>query len=680
MFKDFSIAVNKRLQDFAELDLFKVDTLDIFASYLAAFPEGTNPIFRERTEHDCNCCKQFIRNLGNVVAIVDGEIWTVWDNHAGLPYPYDVVSKAMADLVRQSPIRSAYKTKEPKFGTGSNRDNHDASIVWNHFHGEVPKKAKSRQPDTDRGKIDTMAQVFKRGLNEIALADLDTIVDLIEANNLYRGQEHLASVKAFRELKQAYNTAGQTDRFVWENISNRNAGFRNTVIGTLLVDLADTADLEGAVKRFEAKVAPSNYKRPKALITPKMIEQAVEKLNELGLDGAVERRFARIEDVSVTDVLFVDNSVRSKMKGGLTDLLMGSDKVKLAKVADKPTPITFDAFMALGASEISLVLSNSQLGNFVSLTAPQHADTGKLFKWNNDFAWSYDGEVADSMRQRVAEAGGRVDGPFRFTHSWNHEGRRNASLMDLHVYFPGFPMPVNGSQSSPYGRGRGRGSRIGWDMRSDGLTGGSQDVDYTNAAPVGYIPVENIAFPDVKRMPEGTYNCFIHNWSLRQPNDGGFKAQIELNGTIYDYDYPSPVKKFEWVHVAAVTLKNGEFTIEHKLPSSATSRDKWGVPTLKPVKVDTIMLSPNYWDGAGSVGNKHVFFMLDGCKNPDPARGIYNEFLRGELEPHRKVFEVLGSKTKCEPTPDQLSGVGFSSTRGDKVIAIADGRTYELEF
>lgn len=31
-------------------------------------PAGTNPIFRERTEHDCSCCRNFVKNLGNVVA------------------------------------------------------------------------------------------------------------------------------------------------------------------------------------------------------------------------------------------------------------------------------------------------------------------------------------------------------------------------------------------------------------------------------------------------------------------------------------------------------------------------------------------------------------------------------------------------------------------------------------
>lgn len=650
-FKPFSVAVNARLQDFAERDLFKVDTLDIFASYLAAFPEGTNPIFRERTEHDCQCCKQFIRNLGNVIAIVDGEIWTVWDNWQDLPYPYDVVSKAMAELVRQAPIRGVYKTKEPKFGAESNRDNHDPSIVWSHFHGEVPKKAKSRQPDTDRGRIDTKAHVFKRGLNEIALTDLETVIDLIEANNLYRGTEHLASVKEFRRLKEGYNAAGQTDRFVWANVFHPSAPFRNTVIGTLLVDLAETGDLEGAVKRFEAKVAPSNYKRPTALITPKMIEQAVAKLNELGLDGAVERRFARIDDISVTDVLFVDNAVRGKMKGGLTDLLMRSDKVKVS-TSGKPTPIKIEDFMALGATSIELVLANNQLGNFVSLTAPEHANTGKLFKWNNDFAWSYDGEIADAaIKERVKAAGGKVTNvALRVSLAWH-----NSDDLDLHC------QPASGFEIY-YGNKQ-----------------GILDVDMNAGHPTNrHDPVENMSWVHMPR--DGLYKFRVDLFSKRMHDRLGFTLEVENNGNITQFSTPNNPNRN--VHLV-IEIRNGEIIrmeADRALSSATISRDKWGIPTLKPVKVAAIMLSPNYWDGAGGVGNKHWFFMLDGCKNPDPVRGIYNEFLRGELEPHRKVFEVLGSKTKCQPTEDQLSGVGFSSTRGDKVIAIADGRTFEVEF
>ena len=95
------------------------------------------------------------------------------------------------------------------------------------------------------------------------------------------------------------------------------------------------------------------------------------------------------------------------------------------------------------------------------------------------------------------------------------------------------------------------------------------------------------------------------------------------------------------------------------------------------------MHSPNHWDG-NQDGNKHWFFILDGCKNDLPTRGIYNEFLRGDLTEHRKVFEVLGDKTKCPVVDEQLSGIGFSSTRNDvaTIAVIRDSRRklYEVTF
>src|SRR6185295_12459619 len=65
----------------------------LYAEYLAAFPEGTNPLFKKQTEHDCSCCKQFIRRAGLIVTVDErGELRTVWDEAAEkAPYPYNEV-------------------------------------------------------------------------------------------------------------------------------------------------------------------------------------------------------------------------------------------------------------------------------------------------------------------------------------------------------------------------------------------------------------------------------------------------------------------------------------------------------------------------------------------------------------------------------------------------------------
>jgi hypothetical protein len=645
-FQQFSALVNKKLNSFGTNELYTVQVPELFDKYLAAFPEGTNPIFRERTEHDCNCCKQFIRNLGNVVAIVNNQLVSVWDVE-GAPYPYDVVAEAMSTLVKNSPIVSVYRTKETSFGVEKNRDNYDANIIWHHFYGKVPRQCQHRQPDTEKGRINTFAQVLKRGLTEINSIDLDTVLYLIKQNSLYRGAEFKDSVLKFKKIQQEYTKSGNSDLIVWSNANSSVAGFRNTVIGTLLVDLANGDDLETAVRKFEAKVAPTNYKRPTALITPKMIEQAVAKLKELDLEDSIHRRFARIEDVSVNDVLFVDNSVASKMKDGIADLLM--DSVAPVKT-NKATPISIDAFMSMNHKNISLVLSGSNLSNFVSLTAPVHSEVNPIFKWNNNFAWSYDGEVTDSIKERVGKAGGNITtATMRCSLAWF-----NYDDLDIHCHDP-------------------NGNHIYYGQRQ-----GILDVDM-NISPQTREPVENLSW---KTITDGTYKISVNSYTPRETVDVGFVLQVEFNNQIFEYAYKKRVTGT--VHVLDLVVQGGKLvkvnTHNGIEGGGELTVEKWGVTTGVPSKVNTIMLSPNHWENAGGVGNKHWFFILDKCINPNPVRGIYNEFLLGSLEPHRKVFEVLGSKTKCQPTDEQLSGVGFSSTRGDKVTAIADGRTFEIQF
>nr|DAF93567.1 MAG TPA: hypothetical protein [Myoviridae sp. ctshb19] len=65
----------------------------LWEHYLASFPKGTNPMFRERTEHDCSTCRNFVRNLGAVVYVTEKEIRSVWDVKIDNP-----TYQAVADL------------------------------------------------------------------------------------------------------------------------------------------------------------------------------------------------------------------------------------------------------------------------------------------------------------------------------------------------------------------------------------------------------------------------------------------------------------------------------------------------------------------------------------------------------------------------------------------------------
>ena len=66
--------MNKEFQNLFTVDL---DKDKFYEHYLASYPEGTNPMYRKRTVHDCSCCRHFIKSIGNVVGIKDGKITTI---------------------------------------------------------------------------------------------------------------------------------------------------------------------------------------------------------------------------------------------------------------------------------------------------------------------------------------------------------------------------------------------------------------------------------------------------------------------------------------------------------------------------------------------------------------------------------------------------------------------------
>lgn len=658
-FPDFADALARRLDFLSQHELFQIDHTDLNAAYLAAFPAGTNPIFRVRTWHDCACCRNFVKNFGGVFAIIDGKRETLWnspDFDSTLPEPYDVVAARMHGLVMQGPIKGIFRTKEKTFGSKPNLDNHNPEIRWEHFFGSVRSRFQCNKPDEVRGQKNTDAQVFERGLQTLTTEALSTVIDAIQTNSLYRGAEFLSAVREFAAMKDGYMAAPDAGLFVWANVNSPAARFRNTAIGTLVTDLSEGVAVDDAVRMFESKVAPLNYKRTTALITPRMVEAAQAKLAELGLEDTIYRRFAHIDDVSVNDVLFVDNAVRGRMRDNVWDAVQSA-----AKPIKPPSDAglieigaeEFFANIVPAARKIEAFVKNTHANNFVSLTAPQHANAGRLFKWNNDFAWSYAGEVTDSIKARVKRAGGKTDAPLRVSLSWS-----NTDDLDLHAICPD-----------------------GHIYYRDKL--GILDVDMNAGFNLVRDPVENLSWT---RPRDGHYEIYVNQYSRRETIDVGFSIEIECNGNIDQFNYDKALKSGD-IQCIRFEMRNGEMyhpSVNQDLVGGSVSRETWGVKTESFVPVQALMLSPNYWHGAGSVGNKHWFFVLQDCVNPDPVRGIYNDYLRGELTPHRKVFEVLATKTKCAPDSSQLSGVGFSSTKRDSLVVKVTGdnstRAYKINF
>lgn len=663
-FSDVKLATQIQFESMQKTQLFITDINKdtLWEIYIDSFEPGTNPQYKERTEHDCQCCKQFIRAGGGIITIVNNELVSIWDIEVG--GIYQPVVDALSKYVKTQAIANTFLHYEQNVGTDHNHSTADDNVVrWDHFFIKLPLvyvkdnlMIGSLQSQT-RGTFD----VFLRTMNEISLASGEIVLELIEQNSLYRGTEHKAVIELFITHKKAFSllSSDQQTNYCWEKsaLLGPSARIRNTVIGTLMVDISDGMELDDAVKAFEAKVAPSNYKRPTALITKGMIDKAKKKFGALGITTSLDRRNATIDDITINNIIHANRETKVVM-----DVFGELESEILIKPSafDKVEEVSIDVFINSilpKADSIELLLENRHNNNLMTLIASKDDAAKGIFKWNNNFSWSYKGEMADSIVERVKKAGGNVNGILRASLSWF-----NYDDLDIHIREPSKTHIYYGNHESR-------------------KTGGKLDVDMNAGRSNSRKAVENIIYTDRSKLEEGIYEVWINQFSKRESSDVGFAVEIEFDGTVHAFAYDRQVvgnvmvAKFKYSH------KSGIEFIE-SLPSTTTSKVVWELATHQFHKVNVVMNSPNHWDGE-ETGNKHWFFILDGCKNDKPARGFYNEFLKSEFIEHRKVFEVLASKMKTEVSDNQLSGLGFSSTRKNSVVCKVSGamtRTIKINF
>ena len=650
-----------------ELDnLFTVD-LDkdkLYEHYLSSYPAGTNPMFRKRTEHDCSCCRHFIKSIGNVVGIKDGQVISIWDFDCG-DETYQTVANAMSAFVKRHEITDFYFSREGSVGVLENYEKKEGFDVkrWEHFYLKLPAKYVTQDVDSKKSGLRDIRNVFSRSLTEFSLESIDTVLELIAQNSLYRGNEWEANLKKLKGYKKIFDSLDEKGKalFAWERASEAGISvgkIRNHSIGTLLIDINGGVDLDTAVTKYEKVVAPTNYKRPKAIFTQKMVEEAQKKIIELGYSDSLARRFATLDDLTVNNILFSNRDVAKEKNLDVFGELKteaASKPNKFNKV-EEISPEKFIENVLPSARELEVYFDGKNEKNLCSIIAPKNKGAKTMFKWNNGFSWAYKGNISDSLiKENVKNAGGNVTGDLRFSIQWNDNGDNNNDF-DAHCKEP-------------------NGNEIFYAHKKSSFTRGQLDVDIIN--PNGRVAVENIYWTSRHTMDDGTYKFFVNNYNHRGGRSG-FSAEIEFDGTIYKFNYNKELRLGENVFVAEVTLKDGQFSIKELLPSTTSSKDMWGIKTNTFVPVSVVMYSPNYWDKQDGIGNKHYMFMLKGCVNDETPNGFFNEYLKPELESHKRVFEALGSKMKVADSDNQLSGFGFSSTKRDEVVVKVIGSTERM--
>lgn len=698
-FKEFNIKIQKQFDKMCQTGkLFRsvLSGQEIWNLYLSSFKPEDNPVFRDpnSSKHNCNCCNNFIRRYGNIIALDnDLNIMTIFDIDSVDEYQNSVI--AISKVIKKLEIKNVFfetynelqslpyekcnkSNQNFKLGIDINfkqYNKEEAELYgvvkegeireFNHFSLSLPRfyvDMSGNSIESIMANYRDSKEVFKRAMDEISLDTLILVKDLINQGSLLDGQTHLYKIDQIIPLKQEYDSFENNKKDNWCWIKSFNlpyAKFKNELIGVLCSELSEGEELNKACQNWNKRVDPVNYMKVTAPITKKQIEEAQKFVQENGYEESFNRRLATVEDIKVSEIL------HSNIGDGEIKSVSIFDNVKATSTRHKRNEfegveqVSIEKFMRdilPGCTSVEVFLKNQHEGNLVTLTTSNIENSKPIFKWSNNYSWTFNGNLAGKsmIKKAVKSRGGKTEGVLNIRLAFPD----TTSDYDLHVVEPS-------------------GTHISYEnVRHVHPSSGVLDLDAQGVD--GYQSpekrVENIIYTELQKMKQGDYNVYINDYSgSRFP--ANFIVEIETNDDIVTMQYNTK-KQSNNVNVCQINLNN-KFEIMptnevELISSNSISKKMYELETNQFHKVNLICLSPNHW-GENNVGNKHYLFILDGCKTIDKIRGFHNENLIPELLQHRKVMEVLGNTAMIEPSDKQLSGIGFNATVKDELIVKLKG-------
>lgn len=274
--------------------LFDTDAEGLWTIYLNLLPA-------ERQVHNCSACRRFIEHYGGLVAIADdgSQVPAMWSG-SDWPVFYTPMVMALHDVVKKAKVVGTYLDARSVWGT-------PMTGKWEHLSASIGNATAYKHPLLTAGQ----AMAAKREdygtvattLQHFSLEVLTQGLRLLETESLASSQKFVGPVMWLRDLQRARNATRHhqaRNNILWRAIASAPDGYchtRASVVGTLLQDIVDGVAFEAVRARFNAKVNPEDYQRPKAAPTAGNIAAAERIVEALGIKASLPRRFARMDDL-----------------------------------------------------------------------------------------------------------------------------------------------------------------------------------------------------------------------------------------------------------------------------------------------------------------------------------------------------------------------------------------------
>ena len=368
-------------QERAPAPLFTTDATELWKRYLKSFPPS------KRQYHTCNACKSFIERFGGLVTIDEfGRAEPAFWDPATADKEHEKAFRALRETVAAAKVTGVFLTSERSWG-------HPITGQWMHLHAEplsmhlwngVVQNASQAMAEKKQDR-DTLARaIFEYSMETVAKA-----LSVLNSDALYRGEKVRGPVEFLGNLHDAMaKNKGHRANLLWRAVATAPPGFchpRSTMVGTLLEDLRAGMNFDQVERRFRDKMDPGQYQRPQAAPTSGNIDQAERIVFQMGIERSLERRYARVDELTAfwrripTDM---------RARG-----VFGSLRPSQQFAAVNPQPMTMTKFRRVVLpNATSIELNVPYRASFAAICTALYLDAPPILQWDsairrNPFSW-----------------------------------------------------------------------------------------------------------------------------------------------------------------------------------------------------------------------------------------------------------------------------------------------------
>jgi len=430
-YNNLEVAVKESMKTFNGEPLFMTaPARDLFSLYLAGLPEES------RQHYNCRACEEFINRYGGLVAVDhDGTpIPVVW--MGDIPPFFERSVKAIIEEVMKAQIVGVFLTEQKVLGR-------PVTGEWTHIHAENPNPYIGVVKDAHQAMSDKRTDylLLKKSLQAYPLDAVDILLNLLKTDSLYRSEKVIGPALWFKGLhdsiKSEKNLRTQ-DNLIWLAAARAPSGYchiQNTVVGTVLDDLVAGLSFQDVATRFSAKMHPLQYQRPQAAPSAGNIARAEEIVAKLGIAPSLERRFARLEEITtIWKPAQPDTEPEQEEPGKVFGHLKPKESQPIVKEVEAPeSVITWKKFTETVLPEaLSIEYFAPEWGNYCGILTAEHSDAPPILQWDspehrNPFSWYFYHGGSPASRWGLSSGWVNVTGITLYPSMWQpgyeHQGR-----------------------------------------------------------------------------------------------------------------------------------------------------------------------------------------------------------------------------------------------------------------